>query len=147
MWTDADALAKWMADNLDRYWCRLRDRASHLLSPWGLATLTSYGTVWVVTGVGRIHYSLATGDITSKTGAALYALDAFAPQWRRLINESLRIRRADQARPTLSSAVAGWREFAAVGRDAQRSLYPTPLARRRDVLAFTDAVIADAHRL
>lgn len=64
------------------------------------------------------------------------------------MSESLRIRRADRARPRLSSAVTGWGEFVRIGRrEPQRPLYRTPLARRRDVLAFGDMVITDAHRL
>jgi hypothetical protein len=75
--------------------------------------------------VSRLHYTLATGDITSKEGAGQHALRTFPDRWHRLVNESLRIRRAEP----------------------RRSLYRSPLTRRRDVLAFGDMVIADAHRL
>lgn len=68
-----------------------------------------------------------------------------------MVNENLRIRRADQARPTSSGAITaqvnealhhwGWTA------DQRRWLYRTPLARRRGVLAFGDMVITDAYRL
>jgi hypothetical protein len=148
VWADTEVLAAWIDGNLDHYWRRLLERAGRLSSPWGLATLTAYGAVWVVTGVGRLHYTLATGGIASKELAALYALETFPQQWRRVICESLRIRRADRARPTLSSSVVGCGEFLCIGQAGQhRSVYRTPLARRRDVLAFGDIVVDDAHRL
>jgi Domain of unknown function (DUF4111) len=140
IWTDARALAAWTDANLDRYWRRLTDRAARPLSPWGL---TPYGTVWIVTGVSRLHHTMATGGIISKDGAARHALETFPAWWHRVAAEALRIRRADRARP----AAPGLGEFLPIGRPARRSLYRTPLGRRRDVLAFTGMVIADAHRI
>lgn len=125
IWTDPETLAASQNANLDEYWRRLLDRASHLPSKFGLFALTAYAAVWTVTGVSRLHYTLSTGDITSKAGAGHHALQTFPDRWHRLVNESLRIRRGD----------------------AGRSLYRSPLARRRDVLAFGEMVIADAHRL
>jgi len=69
----------------------------------------------------RLHYTLATGDLTSKHGAGVYALEAF-PEWRRLVDECLRIRRGG----------------------GTRSRYRTRMGRRRDWPAFVDMVIADA---
>jgi hypothetical protein len=126
VWTDADALAAWTDDNLDTYWQRrVLDPGARLLSLYGLVGLTAWACEWCVTGVSRLHYTLATGAITSKEGAGIYALATFPARWHRVIEEALRIRR-----------VAGG-----------HSLYRWPLSRRRDVLAFTAMVIADAHRL
>lgn len=149
IWCDREVLASWTVGNLDSYWRRLLDHASRLRSPWGLSALTPYVAVWVVTGVSRMHYTLSTGDITSKEGAGRYALQTFPERWHRVVNESLRIRRADQAGPGIACAIAAQvserlHPWAAAQR---RSLYPTPIARRRDVLAFGDMVITDAHRL
>jgi hypothetical protein len=80
--------------------------------------------VWVVTGVTRLHYTLATGDITSKTGAARYGLRTFPARWHRVLDETIRLRTGDR----------------------RRSRYPTPLARRRDLLAYGRMVVDDAHR-
>ena len=126
VWTDAAALAAWTNTNLDTYWQRrVLDPGARLLTPGGLAGLSNWACEWCVTGVSRLHYTLATGEITSKEGAGIYALATFPDCWRRVIEEALRIRRG-----------AGG-----------RSLYRSPLSRRRDVRAFTEMVIADAHRL
>ena len=147
IWADPQALAAWALGNLDSYWRRLLDGASQLHSRWGLATLTPYATVWVVTGVSRLHYTLATGEITSKEGAGGYALATFPQRWHRVAREALRIRRGDRAGPGVASAVtARVGETLRLRGGGGRSLYWTPLARRRDVLAFGDMVIIDAHR-
>ncbi|WP_433662851.1 aminoglycoside adenylyltransferase domain-containing protein [Nocardia sp. CA-128927] len=125
IWTDPTALAAWQNTNLDEYWARGLTDAARLFSKFGLVLLTDYGTVWTVTGVARLHYTIATGDITSKDGAGRHALQSFPDRWHRIINEALRLRR----------------------NDSRRSLYRNPLTRRRDILAFGHMVIADAHRI
>ena len=96
-------------------WCPWHRRSARLLSKPGLACLGSWGPARGVLGVSQQHYTLATGEITSKHGAGRYALDAFPPRWQRLVAACLRLRR---------------------GGDG-RSLYHTPLARRA-ALAFMD---------
>ncbi|MEV1174104.1 aminoglycoside adenylyltransferase domain-containing protein [Nonomuraea sp. NPDC049784] len=144
IWHDPAALAAWTDGNLDRYWRRLVNRASHLASPWGLTCLGGYGTVWVVTGVARLHYTLATGEITSKSGAGRYALEAFPECWHRVVDEALRLREEDTALPTVASAVSGLSEHFGTPRS---SLYGSPFERRRDVLAFAGEAITAAHKL
>jgi len=85
IWADREALATWTRDNLERYWRPWFRRSSRLPSRPGLACLGSWGPAWGVLGVSRLHYTLATGEIISKEGAGLYALDAFLPQWHRII--------------------------------------------------------------
>lgn len=65
-------------------------------------------------GVSRLHLTLATGKITSKEGAGLYALETFPEGWHRVISECLRVRRGER----------------------RRSLYASPMACRRDALAY-----------
>jgi hypothetical protein len=145
IWTDAEFLATWTLNNLDVYWRRLLVRAVRFPDPWSLTAFTTYGAVWIVLGISRLHYTLATGEICSKEAAGRYAIQTFPEQWHRVLNESLRIRRADRARPDLASAVtevAADLRICAPGHGG--SLYRTPLARRRDVLAFGDMIIADA---
>ncbi|TMR88470.1 DUF4111 domain-containing protein [Nonomuraea basaltis] len=144
IWSDPAALAAWTDDNLDRYWRRLVTRAARPLTRWGLVTLGGYGTVWIVTGVSRLHYTLATGGITSKTGAARHALEAFPERWHRVLNEALRLRADDSAQPSLGSLVSGLAEHFGAPRP---SLYASPFERRKDVLAFADQVIIAAHEL
>ena len=145
IWTNSEMLACWTINNLNTYWRRLLGRASRSLSSWGLATYSPCGVVWIVLGITRLHYTLATGDICSKELAGCYALQTFPEEWRRIVDESLRIRRADYARPNVASALAevsGYLRYPQEGG----SLYRTPIARRRDVLAFGNMVITDAHR-
>lgn len=124
IWRDPAALAAWANNNLDTYWRRVLDRGARRPLPYGFI-LTAWGCEWCVLGVSRIHYTLATAAITSKEGAGIHALAAFPDRWRRVIEEALRIRRGARG----------------------RSSYPSALSRRRDVLAFSNMVIADAHRL
>ena len=145
--SNSEALAAWTDDNLDQYWARLLQDASRVRSRWGLASLTAYGTVWIVSGVSRLHYTLATGDLASKEAACRHALTAF-PQWDRVVTEAVRLRRADRGRPTVAGSLVGLSDHLRVGRSGpRRSLYRTPFARRRDVLAFARAVIAAGHEL
>ncbi|WP_068922721.1 aminoglycoside adenylyltransferase domain-containing protein [Planobispora rosea] len=132
-------------DVVTAYLRAIDDEAGGLVE--GLAAQSAYGAVWIVTGVTRLHYTLATGDITSKEGAGRYALQTFPARWHRVLDEALRIRRADRARPTLPSIAAGLAEFLPPAGREGRSLYPSPRSRRRDVLAFAGTVIADAHRI
>jgi nucleotidyltransferase-like protein len=124
LWTDHDALAAWQDRNLDEYWARKLDRATRPGTVDWLLLLTRWGTVWTVTGISRLHHTIATDAITSKAGAAENALREFDDRWRRVVAESLRLRRGEPG----------------------RSPYRTRFARRRDVLAFGRMAIADAHR-
>ncbi len=75
--------------------------------------------MWGVLGVSRLHFTLATGAVASKSAAGEHALTVFEPRWHRIIKESLRIRRGEG-----------------------RSLYGNPFARRRDALDFVAMAIA-----
>lgn len=127
IWQDPAALAAWTDGNLESYWRPLVARYRRLRSLQGWASFTPWACAWSVLGVARLHYTLATGDITSKEGAGRYALQTFPAQWRRVIEEALRIHRVHRAA-------------------APRSHYWLPLLRRRDTLAFVEMVIDDAHR-
>lgn len=43
-------------------------------------------------GLSRLHHLLATGRLTSKSGAGAHALDAFGGRWRLLLTEALSYR-------------------------------------------------------
>lgn len=125
IWTDPAALAAWQNTNLDEYWAAGLTRAATLFSKDGLFLLTDYATAWTVTGIARLHYTIATGAITSKDGAGRHALESFPEPWHRIVDEALRLRR----------------------NSSRRSLYRSRRARRRDILAFGHMAIADAHRI
>ena len=122
IWTDRAALAESIRENLDAYWRPWHREASRRLSKLAAATLVDWGPVWAVLGVSRLHYTLATGRITSKTGAGVHARTVFGHEWHRIVDECLRIRRAEPG----------------------PSRYRSRLARRRDTLAFLDHVITGA---
>ena len=124
VWDDPAALVTWTLGNLDGYWRPWRDRHARLASRAGLAALDAWAPAWGVLGVSRLHYTLATGAITSKAGAGRYALGTFPARWHRVIRECLRLRRGG----------------------AEPSLYRTPLARRHEALAYIATVIDEAHR-
>ena len=147
IWTNRAALASWTRSNLESYWRPLLRRTRRLGDPWSAIAFTSYGAVWIVLGVCRLHYTLATGTIASKEAAGRYALRAFPERWHRVLREELRIRAADRARPELASAVSELLNDLHIRRASGASLYATPLARRRDVVAFAEMAIADARRI
>jgi hypothetical protein len=145
---DPVELASWTLDNFDSYWRPLLRRARRFPDPWSLISFTSYGATWIVLGVCRLHFTLATGNITSKEQAGDYGLETFGERWHSVLNEALRIRRADRARPMLGSAISEMVHDLAPRTTVHGGpLYATPSARRRDVLAFADMVVVDAkHR-
>jgi hypothetical protein len=122
IWDDPAALDRWTRENLDAYWRPWLARAGRLASRGGLASLGPWATEWGVLGVSRLHYTLTSGEITSKYGAGLYAMRRFPLRWHRIVVEALRIRRGDRG----------------------RSGYATPLGRRREMLAYVALVIDDA---
>jgi hypothetical protein len=118
--TDREQLVAWVRGNLDGYWRRWHAGCSRALSPAGALGLTHWVPVWGVLGVARLHHTVETGLICSKTDGGRYARSAFGPRWHRVLDECLRIRTARPGRPR----------------------YASPVARRRDALDFVAAVIA-----
>jgi len=116
VWTDDAALRAFSHANLGSYWAqwaaRLAEYPVEAEQPWVAG--------WCVLGVSRLHHLLATGSMTSKSGAGRYALTAFEPRWRPIVTEALRVRE----RPEQPSAYLG-----------------RPDERGRDVAAFTAMVV------
>lgn len=118
--TDPAELAAYTRRNLTTYWRRWHLRAQRW--PWpGAVALSPWSAAWGVLGVTRLHYTLATGQITSKGEAGRYGLETFDTRWHPILTEALRIRR-DDGEPQ----------------------YHNAFQRRRDVLGFVGMVIADA---
>ncbi len=118
---DGGDLTRWAATNLVTYWTPWVD--SYARSVWPGA-LSGRRVRWGVLGVARLHYSLATGDVTTKEEAARHAARRFGPAWHDILDEALRLRRR--------------------GRGTS---YRTPIARRRDAVDFIRTAIADGLRL
>lgn len=119
LWYDAERVASWACENVESYWTSWLQRASKTFGGTGLAMLGQAAPMWGVLGISRLHYTLATGRIASKSTAGEHALTAFDPRWQRILRESLRIRRGERG-----------------------SLYRNPLTRRREALDFVGMAIA-----
>jgi hypothetical protein len=124
VWYDRAAIRQWNIDNLNSYWRGLvqqgRSAGSQLRSMISDQAMNDI-LQWCVAGVARLHYTIVTGDITSKSGACRYALATFPDTWHTVINEALALRRGEQPVPR------------------------SRLSRRRDVLGFMDFVIDDVN--
>lgn len=124
VWDEPESLRAWSFGSLEEQWRRWREKAGRLVTPRGLAVLGSLAPSWSVLSVSRLHYTLKTGEITSKSGAGLYALHAFPERWQRIVNECLRVRR-DTGSP---------------------SLYESALARRKAALDYIEMVLEESLR-
>jgi hypothetical protein len=124
VWHDRTAIRQWNLDNLNSYWRGLvqqgRSAASRVRSMVNDEAMNGI-VQWCVPGVARLHYTIVTGDITSKSGACRYALTTFPDTWHAVVDEALTLRRGEQP----------------VRRSRQ--------SRRRDVLGFMEFVIDDAN--
>ena len=92
MWSDRTALKRWTHGNLAGYWTDWHRRHDSLFSYAGLTAFHPRVVEWGVLGVSRLLYTLATGGLTSKTGAGLYARDAMPSRWRAIIDTAISIR-------------------------------------------------------
>lgn len=120
VWHDEERLRGWCSENLQSYWAGWVHAAR---THWGrrIFSLTRQATVWGVLGVTRLHATIRTGAILSKSAAGNYALEVSPPCWLPIIQDALGCR--------LSR-----------GGPSYRNVF----ARRRDALAFMEYVIADA---
>jgi hypothetical protein len=84
-----ERLNEWNLSNLNGYWLNLATRAAAYYGDKDPAAIEEAEFVcWGTLGAARLHYTLATGDITSKTGAGRYALEHF-PDYADLIIAAL----------------------------------------------------------
>lgn len=130
VWTDDAALRDYCRRNLDEYWrpqpTTIRDAltAGQTIDEPTMRFAAAYCAL----GVPRLHYTLATGDITTKADAGKYARKLW-PNWTPVIDECLRFRAAQPPSPTYpdpTPLLSGALDFAeSVAADA-RSLHPSP---------------------
>ena len=119
---DPESLRRWCRENLQSYWAGWV-HAARTRFMRRLYSLSRQATVWGVLGVTRLHATIRTGDILSKSAAGIYALEVFPPHWS----------------PVIQAALAGRSGHSAAS-------YRDVFARRRDALAFMEYVISDALR-
>ena len=97
IWQDRARLIEWTRNNVEDYWVRWLADSSRLGTQRGRAMLGGEAAMWGVLGISRLHATVATGAILSKSAAGERARDVFAPEWHAVINEALRIRRREGA--------------------------------------------------
>lgn len=120
---DPTRLREWTRGNLESYWRPWLAKSRFLPSASGVWSLRPDFVEWGVLGVTRLHDTITTGEITSKTGAGAYALETFPERWHRIVREAVDIR---------------------ANTERTRSLYGrNTLRRRRDARAYIAMVIED----
>ena len=123
VWFDADALRRWNLGNLDSYWSeRVQSARAH--EGTEARARHEYGLQWLVLGVPRLHFTIATLDVTSKTGAGRYALDVAPAQWHVVLETAMALR-----------------------VDKNASLPAPPVTLWRDAIDLSAWLIDDARRL
>jgi hypothetical protein len=118
VWTDEEVLRSYTRENLAGYWREQADALAQFPAEAGRPDIVA----WCVLGVSRLHHLLATGALTSKTGAGRYAGARFGERWRPLITEALAVR------------VTGESSGAYDGDPGRRAV---------DTVDFTDLVVRD----
>ena len=109
---------QYVMENVNTYWRSWLARAGVIASKGGLASLTDGAIEWGVSGISRMHYTLAQDGIASKDMALEYALHHSDSAHRRILMEALRIRTGIGPRQ-----------------------YWNPMRRRRDMLRYIDTTI------
>ncbi len=73
-----DRLNRWLLGNLNGYWKRSAvDGLEVLRKQDGGEALQADVVAWMALGAARLHYTLVTGDIASKSAAGKYAMSLF----------------------------------------------------------------------
>lgn len=90
-WHDRDLLQRWNLHNLHSYWAGLATQLEAGASRLPEEAMPQV-IAWCVPGVVRLAYTMATDDVTSKSGACRYALTTYSERWRPIVSEALAIR-------------------------------------------------------
>ncbi len=123
VWFDPDVLRRWNLANLDTYWSEWLRRA-RTQDATEARVRSEYGLQWLVLGVPRLHYTVATLDVTSKTGGGRHALEVAPEPWHVVVRSAMALR-ADRQAPLPAPLHVLW----------------------RDALDLAAWLIEDAHRL
>ncbi|WP_196279113.1 nucleotidyltransferase domain-containing protein [Catellatospora vulcania] len=116
---DEGVLRRWLLDNLSGYWADFAKRATPQFAalPPDMA-IPPDPVLWAVTGPGRLHFTLATGEVTTKTGGARHTAEVL-PQWAELCARVERSRAGDDVSFTAADGLASMRLVTDVVTDAR----------------------------
>jgi hypothetical protein len=105
---ELDWLREWNLANLTTYWRPWADQARALLAGRdGDAPVAAGNLAWAGTGPGRLHYTIATGGIMSKTASADYTTKLF-PEYATLLARAKAWRLGDDTQTfTTADGLAG----------------------------------------
>lgn len=117
---DPDRLRRYSLDNLRTYWQRLAGEIRSAVAGRDPDAPADPGAVvWAVLGPGRLHHTLATGAVTSKSGVVPYLRQRF-PAWADLADRAGRARHGSQVGFRTTDALAAADLIDAVTADAWR---------------------------
>jgi hypothetical protein len=102
----------WCRQNIRKYWLRWADRVERDFW-YSIYGLTRPAAAWGVAGISRLHATIFTGKIISKTASYSYARQEFDYQWSPVIEEA---------------------ESYRLNKETERRL--SPLKRRRLLISF-----------
>lgn len=94
---DREEFRAWNRANLESYWRvqAARIRAALAQQPAD-AAVPAFAAVWFGSGPGRLHRTIATGEIISKTQSLRYTAELF-PAYRELLERAARTRMGDES--------------------------------------------------
>lgn len=95
IWFDADALRRWNLDNLDDYWVAKAGEGERV--PPEFWSRWESGLQWVVLGIPRLHHTIVTNEVISKSAAGAYALTITDEYWHDVVRAAMALRVDRQA--------------------------------------------------
>ena len=107
VWFDADVLRRWNVANLDGYWAEWVEWARGRVGTEARVR-SEYGLQWLVLGVPRLHYTIATLDVISKTASGRYAIEVSPSPWHVVLDAAIALR-ADTGAPLPAPPDVLWR--------------------------------------
>lgn len=116
---DEGVLRRWLLDNLSGYWAGFAEQATPQFAalPPDMP-IPPDPVLWAVTGPGRLHYTLTTGEVTTKTGGAHHTAQVL-PQWAELCERAVRSRAGEDEPFTAADGLASLQLVTDVVTDAR----------------------------
>lgn len=94
---DRAEFAAWNLGNLEDYWRAQAQQVRQVLGERDAdAELSAYSAVWFGTGPGRLHRTIATGEVISKSRSAEYSAELF-PAYEELLARVRASRSSDES--------------------------------------------------